>query len=228
MSRMMAWLLGVMVCLSAAAIRAQAPHEWPTYPIKEAPAALRPATQHGDMIIISIQNAVLSELTRELTQGGPGDAIQVCHMSATTIVHRIGREEGVSAGRTSARVRTPSNAPRAWAAPIVARYAESRAAGLDGFEALVARDGRYVPRSGAEVDRSTKQIIPYLVLRDGQRYFLMQRTAAGGDARLHGRYSIGVGGHLNPGDDGLLGGLRREWDEELVADFVPEFRLRAQ
>lgn len=133
MSPMIAWLLGVMVCLSAAAIRAQAPHEWPTYPIKEAPAALRPATQHGDMIIISIQNAVLSELTRELTQGGPGDAIQVCHMSATTIVHRIGREEGVSAGRTSARVRTPSNAPRAWAAPIVARYAESRAAGLDGF-----------------------------------------------------------------------------------------------
>ncbi len=133
MSRMTACLLGVMVCLSAAAIRAQAPHEWPTYPIKEAPAALRSATQHGDMIIISIQNAVLSELTRELTQGGPADAIQVCHMSATTIVHRIGREEGVAAGRTSARVRTPSNAPRAWAAPIVARYADSRAAGLDGF-----------------------------------------------------------------------------------------------
>ena len=48
-----------------------------------------------------------------------------------------------------------------------------------------------------------------------------------GDARLHGRYSIGVGGHLNPGDGGLLGGLRREWKEELVADFVPEFRLVA-
>ena len=53
----------------------------------------------------------------------------------------------------------------------------------------------------------------------------MQRTAAGADARLHHRYSIGVGGHLNPGDGGLLGGLRREWDEELVADFVPDFRL---
>ena len=39
----------------------------------------------------------------------------------------------------------------------------------------------------------------------------MQRTTAGGDARLHDRYSIGVGGHLNPGDGGLLGGLRREW-----------------
>ena len=65
------------------------------------------------------------------------------------------------------------------------------------------------------------------MLRDGERYFLMQRTAAGGDARLHGRFSIGVGGHLNPGDGGLLGGLRREWDEELVADFVPEFQLVA-
>ena len=53
----------------------------------------------------------------------------------------------------------------------------------------------------------------------------MQRTTGGGDARLHGRYSIGVGGHLNPGDGGVLGGLRREWAEELVADFVPEFRL---
>ena len=78
-----------------------------------------------------------------------------------------------------------------------------------------------------ERDPAFKQVIPYLVLRDGPRYFLMQRTAAGGDARLHGRYSIGVGGHLNPGDGGLLGGLRREWAEELVAAFVPEFRLVA-
>jgi predicted NUDIX family phosphoesterase len=78
-----------------------------------------------------------------------------------------------------------------------------------------------------EGDPSFKQIIPYLVLRDGSRYFLMQRTTAGGDPRLHGRYSIGVGGHINPGDGGVLGGLRREWDEELVAAFMPEFRLVA-
>ena len=98
---------------------------------------------------------------------------------------------------------------------------------LDGFVAALERDGRYEPRAQMERDPAFKQVIPYLVLRDGERYFLMQRTTAGGDARLHGRYSIGVGGHLNPGDGGLLGGLRREWDEELVADFVPEFRLVA-
>jgi predicted NUDIX family phosphoesterase len=53
----------------------------------------------------------------------------------------------------------------------------------------------------------------------------MRRTRAGADARLHDRCSIGVGGHLNPGDAGLLGGLRREWHEELHADFTPSFRL---
>lgn len=74
-----------------------------------------------------------------------------------------------------------------------------------------------------EHEPSFKQLIPYLVLRDGPRYFLMQRTRAGADARLHDRYSIGVGGHVNPGDAGLLGGLRREWAEELDTEFEPPF-----
>ncbi len=102
-----------------------------------------------------------------------------------------------------------------------------RTDGLDAFVAVVEGLGRYAPRDQMEVDPTFKQVIPYLVLRDGDRFFLMQRTTAGADARLHGHYSIGVGGHLNPGDGGLLGGLRREWSEELVADFVPAFRLVA-
>ncbi|HET9681425.1 MAG TPA: NUDIX domain-containing protein, partial [Candidatus Limnocylindrales bacterium] len=60
---------------------------------------------------------------------------------------------------------------------------------------------------------------------DGSRYFLMRRTRAGADARLHDRWTIGVGGHLNPGDGDLAGGLRREWAEEIEAEFVPDFRL---
>ena len=96
---------------------------------------------------------------------------------------------------------------------------------LDAFLEALERDGRYETRTAMEVDPSFKQIIPYLVLRDGERFFLMRRTKAGVDARLHDRYSIGVGGHLNPGDGGVLGGLRREWHEELVAAFEPDFRL---
>jgi predicted NUDIX family phosphoesterase len=97
--------------------------------------------------------------------------------------------------------------------------------GLEEFESIVARHGRFQPRNAMELDRSWKQVIPYLVLRDGERYFLMRRTRAGGDARLHDRWSIGVGGHLNPGDGDLAGGLRREWREELRADFEPQFRF---
>ena len=96
---------------------------------------------------------------------------------------------------------------------------------LGDFEAVVRRHGRFVDRSSAEEDRQIKQVIPYLVLRDAERYFLMRRTRAGTDARLHDRYSIGVGGHLNPGDVDLTGGLAREWAEELDAGFLPEFRL---
>jgi len=85
--------------------------------------------------------------------------------------------------------------------------------------------GTYVPRAAAERDRTLKQIIPYLVLRDGSRIFLMKRTRAGGDARLHDHYSVGVGGHLNPGDGSALSGLEREWREELDAGFVPPFEF---
>jgi predicted NUDIX family phosphoesterase len=59
-------------------------------------------------------------------------------------------------------------------------------------------------------------------MRDGERLFLMQRTRAGGDARLHDLYSLGIGGHLNPEDGGVLEGLRREFHEEMVADWDPE------
>src|SRR4051795_4496358 len=98
-----------------------------------------------------------------------------------------------------------------------------RTDGIEAFLTVVAERGRYEPRSAMEVDPSFKQIIPYLVLRDGERYFLMRRTKAGGDARLHDRWSIGVGGHLNPGGGDVTGGLRREWAEELVAGFEPVF-----
>jgi predicted NUDIX family phosphoesterase len=87
----------------------------------------------------------------------------------------------------------------------------------------LATAGTFRPRAEVEDDPSWKQVIPYLLLRDGERIFLMKRTRAGADARLHDRYSIGVGGHVNPHDGDVLGGLRREWAEELDADFTPDF-----
>jgi predicted NUDIX family phosphoesterase len=85
-----------------------------------------------------------------------------------------------------------------------------------------------MPRDQAEQDPSHKQLIPYVVVRDGDRAFLMERTSAGGDARLHRAATIGVGGHVNPVDDGedpITAGLEREWREEIEAAWVPEFTL---
>jgi predicted NUDIX family phosphoesterase len=90
--------------------------------------------------------------------------------------------------------------------------------------ALIAAEGEYRPRHEAEDDPTWKQVIPYLLLRDGGRLFLMRRTSAGGDARLHERWSIGVGGHLGPADGSVEEGLHREFVEELVADWRPELR----
>jgi predicted NUDIX family phosphoesterase len=87
---------------------------------------------------------------------------------------------------------------------------------------LIAAQGEYRTRVEAEQDPSWKQVIPYLLMRDGERLFLMQRTAAGGDPRLHDRWSLGIGGHLNPEDGGVIEGLRREFHEEMVADWDPE------
>jgi predicted NUDIX family phosphoesterase len=104
-----------------------------------------------------------------------------------------------------------------------------RPAGADELAALVRASGRFLPRPAMEADPTWKQVIPYPVLRDGPDWFLMRRTTAGGDPRLHERYSIGVGGHVNPEDgalDGdLTGALEREWHEELIVGFVPTFRF---
>jgi predicted NUDIX family phosphoesterase len=99
---------------------------------------------------------------------------------------------------------------------------------LDRLVAATRAHGRFVDRPVAEESPALKQLIPYVVVRDGEEVFLMERTDAGGDARLHRKASIGVGGHINPvdgADDALFAGLRREWDEELMADWEPEFRL---
>ena len=76
-------------------------------------------------------------------------------------------------------------------------------------------------RAQVEEDPSFKQIIPYLIVRHTDRLFLVQRSAAGNEARLRGLFSIGVGGHINRSDvvgasDLVAAGLRRELDEELI------------
>jgi predicted NUDIX family phosphoesterase len=64
----------------------------------------------------------------------------------------------------------------------------------------IAREGRFIQRDAAEGDPALKQIIPYGVLTCGPLVFLMRRTRGGGEPRLHDRYTVGIGGHINPVD----------------------------
>ena len=91
---------------------------------------------------------------------------------------------------------------------------------LERYESVIRE--RYVFKARAEVeeDPNFQQIIPYVVFRHADRYFLTHRLRASSEKRLRKQYSLGVGGHINPGDleagDPILDGLKREWQEEVV------------
>ena len=59
----------------------------------------------------------------------------------------------------------------------------------------------FMPRAEAEERPDYKQIIPYVILLQGDKVFVTRRLNKGGEARLHGRISIGIGGHINPVDE---------------------------
>lgn len=89
------------------------------------------------------------------------------------------------------------------------------------FEDAVRAHGFFVERATAERTPTWKQVIPYTLVARGAEVLLLRRSARGGESRLHGKLSIGVGGHVNPidaesGRDELLAACaRREIDEEL-------------
>ncbi len=94
----------------------------------------------------------------------------------------------------------------------------------DAFRRVVLEQGFFVEREVAERTPAWKQVIPYTLIARGDELLLSRRSKRGGEARLHDKLSIGVGGHINPEDlgdakalrrDPIAQGTRRELDEEL-------------
>jgi predicted NUDIX family phosphoesterase len=77
-------------------------------------------------------------------------------------------------------------------------------------------------RGDAEENENFKQPIPYAVIRRGNKIFVYERLSGGGEAKLHGKLSIGAGGHMNFEDSDFMASLRtnleRELNEELDID----------
>lgn len=103
-------------------------------------------------------------------------------------------------------------------------------AGAAAYRARIRSHGTFRRRGEVEQNPSLKQIIPYAIVRHGARLFLFERSAAGRESRLHGKISIGVGGHVarsdvEGADDVVEAGLRRELAEELAIDAPWQARL---
>jgi predicted NUDIX family phosphoesterase len=79
----------------------------------------------------------------------------------------------------------------------------------------------FIDRPTAEISPQYKQIIPYVLIRHGEAYYLLQRTPKQTEARLHHKLSLGIGGHINPDTPDLFDGLQKELEEEVevVGDY---------
>ena len=93
---------------------------------------------------------------------------------------------------------------------------------LEEVKDLVERRGFFVRRTRAEQDKSLRQFIPYVVIKDESGLYLMvKRLKTQTESRLHGFYSLGIGGHINDTDEGdspwlkFLSGMEREVNEEV-------------
>jgi predicted NUDIX family phosphoesterase len=87
----------------------------------------------------------------------------------------------------------------------------------------------YRNRTEAEGDKRYKQLIPYLLVVCQGKILRYRRGRGGQETRLHGFYSVGIGGHLSDEDHGLFSknlgyqeGMRRELMEEVAIEEVKE------
>jgi predicted NUDIX family phosphoesterase len=81
----------------------------------------------------------------------------------------------------------------------------------------------YKNRSEAELDKRYKQLIPYVLVICGDKILRYRRGKGGQETRLHGLFSVGIGGHISEEDNGLFSqavgyneSMRRELMEEVA------------
>ena len=87
---------------------------------------------------------------------------------------------------------------------------------------------RFMVRSEAETNPAFKQLIPYVIISCNGRILSYVRGKRGGETRLVGQRSIGIGGHINPDDempllesdfhDAYLTAVQREVAEEVAME----------
>lgn len=82
----------------------------------------------------------------------------------------------------------------------------------------------FMPRSEAEINPDYKQLIPYVIMGYDGKFLNYVRGKRGGEKRLLGNRSMGIGGHINPVDVNPLFNQKdsREMYLEAVAREIEE------
>jgi predicted NUDIX family phosphoesterase len=91
---------------------------------------------------------------------------------------------------------------------------------MDQLYNKILENHTFIPRDEAEYNFDHKQIIPYVVVHNNGNFLLLQRTSKQAEKRLHNKYSLGIGGHINPAspiaeDNIIVHSLYRELNEEV-------------
>ena len=94
---------------------------------------------------------------------------------------------------------------------------------LDVF--LRRENNFFAARSSAETDPSLKQIIPYAVFTHAGRILRYVRGGKSGEKRLVAKASIGIGGHINDGDEGLFAFNNDAYRIAVEREIAEELRL---
>ena len=68
-------------------------------------------------------------LVEAMKQGGPVNAIEVCHTDAPAIAQKVSADSGWEVARTSLKVRNPGNAPDPWELQALESFEQRKAAG---------------------------------------------------------------------------------------------------
>jgi predicted NUDIX family phosphoesterase len=91
----------------------------------------------------------------------------------------------------------------------------------EGAENDILNAHTWRDREEAETNFDFKQVIPYIVVTWSNLYLLSQRTTQQQEKRLHGKFSIGQGGHINNMDfHGSAGYLTNTITREIAEEYT--------
>lgn len=93
---------------------------------------------------------------------------------------------------------------------------------------LEARNNSFMQRDKAETNPDFKQIIPYVVITDGERILHYVRGKKAGEQRLVSKGSIGIGGHINDEDHSLFSFGMQAFQEAVKREVCEELSVQGE